>query len=315
MALERIIVVPRNGYANRLQAWASSSALSEIWQVPLEVCWEPEPIAPATQTDFFDPDAPVDWITPEELTDLLGSPHHMLPRYLTEMPERGLLVLAGHDRGEQHFMHQMREGVERAAQPLTLVIMAGGQFGVVGDQQQRAYRSQFYRALPWSRDISHAVETALAGRGPFIGLHIRQTDRSREAPTPKQLNLALRAMVENTGIRDAFIAADSSVALARWRNDVTSMGFNPWSVQTRSHDRGSRQASIDALIEWQILGHSSAVIYSARSSFGAEAAVMAGNVPIAALQSSANQQRLRALREMLRAAVTYPARHWPSAKD
>jgi hypothetical protein len=93
------------------------------------------------------------------------------------------------------------------------------------------------------------------------------------------------------------------------------MSLTPWVAQTQSHDRSSIQASIDALIEWQILGHASALIYSARSSFGAEAAVAAGDVPFTALEASANLQRMRALKATVRAAVTYPARHWISVKD
>jgi len=315
MALERIIVVPRNGYANRLQAWASSAALSQMWHVPLEVCWETEAIAPATQSDLFDPHPGHTWISSAALTNLLGRVHEEFPRYLNHTPEREVLVLAGHDRGEQIFMPQLREIVEESHQPLTLVIIAGGHFGLVDDHQQRTYRSTFYRTLPWGLGIASAVNAALADYEPFIGLHIRQTDRSREAPTQRQLRVALHAMVERTGISNIFVAADSASALHRWQADVTGMSLTPWVAQTQSHDRASVQAGIDALIEWQILGHASALIYSARSSFGAEAAVAAGDVPITALEASENLQRMRALNATVRAAVTYPARHWISAKD
>lgn len=40
--LDRIVVVPRNGYVNRLQGWASAAILAAQLDASLHVLWEPE---------------------------------------------------------------------------------------------------------------------------------------------------------------------------------------------------------------------------------------------------------------------------------
>ena len=98
--LQRVIVVPRNGYINRIQAWASSATLATELGASCSVMWEPETVAAAAASDLFRDDAIAStFITAHELTTLLGQPHDSLPRYLTVMRPKGVVVLAGHDRG------------------------------------------------------------------------------------------------------------------------------------------------------------------------------------------------------------------------
>ena len=309
MPLAQIIVVPRNGYANRLQAWASAHALGEHWGAPVALCWEPETVAPATGDDLFDVSALPDVMAPEELRAELGAAHTSLPRYLTVIPEKNLIVLAGHDRGEQVFMPGLQALVGSSAPGTRLLIIAGGHFGIGSQAELRQQRRAFYRSIPWSPDIESRTQILLKDRAPFIGLHVRQTDRSREAPTPKQIAAAVHDMHRRTGLRDVFVATETLDARHAWEKELRDMGLQPWVAHTRSHERNSTTAGIDAMVEWRVLGNASALIFSAASSFGAEAAVAAGDIPTSPLQASAWRQRTRDYGAFARSALSYPRRH------
>ncbi len=314
MAVERVVVIPRNGYVNRLQAWASSAALATEWGAPLAVCWEPETVAPAQVEDLFDSQPLHQWISPEDVEKLCGAPHHVLPRYLTRLQDRQVLVLAGHDRGEQVFMDELNDAVESSSQLLTVVIIAGGHFGSAGEMVQRQRRSEFYRRLPWRSSIRDRVNTLLMGRSEFMGLHIRQTDRSQQAPTAAQVVSAVTELHATTGYRSIFIAADTAESLHVWRERCRSLELESWTADTSDHARDSIKASVDALVEWQVLGRSAGLVFSAASSFGAEAAVAAGDVPLMQLTATPARQRIRAARNLVRDAVTYPLRHGPFSR-
>lgn len=311
MTVERVVVIPRNGYVNRLQAWASGAALAAQWDAPLSVCWEPEAIAPATMSDLFESRTQHQWMGPDEVVDLCGVRHQALPRYLTHFPERSLVVLAGHDRGEQVFIPELFELVNAKAEQLCVVIIAGGTFGTVDEQQQRGYRHEFYRRLPWNTTITERVAAAIGDRSEFLGLHIRHTDRSRQAPTERQMRRAVKELHAVTGIESIFIAADTGKSLHLWQERCTQLGLQPWTAGTSDHARDSVTAGIDALVEWQILSRSRGVVISAASSFGVEAAVAAGDVPVFPLSAGPSLQRARAARDWLHAGVTYPLRHGP----
>ena len=314
MAVERVVVVPRNGYVNRLQAWASSAALAAEWDAPLSVCWESESIAPATVGDLFESRSLHQWVSSEEVEELCGVRHQELPRYLTHIPERSLVVLAGHDRGEQVFVPELLELVDTAAQLVRVVIIAGGAFGTADEERQCRYRHEFYRRLPWKQSIAERVKSVIGGRADFLGLHIRQTDRSRQAPTTRQVVEAMQQLREVSGLSSVFVAADTSAALIEWQQTLRAMGMQAWTAGTSDHARDSVDAGIAALIEWQVLGWSQGVVFSAASSFGAEAAVAAGDVPALGLTAKPSLQRARAAREWLRTGATYPLRHGPFAR-
>ena len=308
MPLAQIIVVPRNGYANRLQAWASANILGEQWGVPIALCWEPEPVAAATADDLFDTSSLPSFMPPDELQSVLGATHTSLPRYLTVIPERNLIVLAGHDRGEQVFMPELQALVATSAPGTVLLIIAGGHFGISSQAELRQQRRAFYWSIPWSPDIESRTQILLHDRAPFIGLHVRQTDRSREAPTPTQITAAIQDMHRRTGLRDVFVATDTLDSRHAWQQHLRGMALQPWVAQTRSHERNSTTAGVDAMVEWRVLGNASGLIFSAASSFGAEAAVAAGDVPTSPLRASASRQRIRDVGAIAQSALSYPKR-------
>lgn len=307
-ALERVIVVPRNGYANRLQAWASSEILGAQLDVPVSVLWQPEPVAPAKALDLFSP-ALVSraFIDDETFTGLVGRRHEDLPRYLTI--EGDTIVLAGHDRGEQVFMTDLVPLLATSPKTRTLVVIAGGTFHLPSDEDFIRQRSVFYRNLAWSAALDDRFHAAMADHTSFVGLHIRETDRSRQAPTPRAIRAALEHVRGDSTTRDLFIAADTAHARERWGAESARLGFRPWSLADADLDRSSVVGGLDALTDWRVLASTEALVYPAASTFSREAAIASGHHDQSiALTSTPVRQRVRALRDLGRSVLTFPAR-------
>ena len=301
--LQRVIVVPRNGYANRLQAWASSSIVAERLNAQLQVALEPESVAPAEATDLF-ADALRDdsFISPSQVAELLGRPHKDMPRYLTVDPDQGFAFLAGHDRGEQRFMPDLQEILETTAGVSTLVIVAGGKFHLPGESDFSSKRCRFYSSIDWHTAIQERVQRHLATSDRYLGLHIRQTDRSRDAPTPGAIQEALVRLTKLTGVTDLFIAADTPSARAEWTKRASDLGLRSWTSDATSFDRTVKQSGQDAIVDWLLLGKAEAIVYSAASSFGQEA-VLANDRPDLA-QALTAPLALRVLRDTKRLATS-----------
>lgn len=307
---ERIIIVPRNGYVNRLQAWASAAILAAEVDAPLEVLWEPEAVAPAGAEDLFDTArGTTRFLDADAVTSVLGQPHSDTPRYLTANPDRHLLVLAGHDRGEQAFMEELVQHLGAGWAPRTLLIIAGGKFHLPNAPTFARQRQLFYEQMRWHPSITETAQTLLSQRDPFVALHIRQTDRSLEAPPGRAISKALEQLRDRTGITSLFVAADTDSALGHWSDRASALGFSPWSSGTTQFDRGQIEAGRQAMVDWILLGHARGSVYSATSSFAEEAAVASGHVADGlALAAPRTLQSLRRGREVGRAGANRVAR-------
>ena len=308
--LRQVIVIPRNGYVNRLQAWASTAILADDIGVEYGVMWEPEAVAPAFDLDLFDPSLVQNrFVSGETVTDIVGRPHAELPRYLTLDKARDVLILAGHDRGEQIFMDPLRELLEGPQCPTTLVIIAGGKFALGSTANFRHRRGEFYRGITWNSSITTRVQRVLQDRGPHYGLHIRGTDRSRAAPTTRQVTRALHRLRDEGASRSLFVAADSAQARRRWTAIAENVGFQAWTADHDVRARGERTAGHDAIVDWLALAASITSTYSQTSTFGEEAAVAGGYLDDAIpLRARRGVRAARDARTLARALVTYPQR-------
>ena len=309
-SLERVIVVPRNGYANRLQAWASSAILAAQVDVPMSVLWEPEPAAGAAAADLFAPSVVKrSFLDADAFLAITGSRHQDLPRYLTVDEGAGFTVLAGHDRGEQAFMTDLSRMLSEGSVGHTLVIIAGGKFHLPDSGDFVRQRQVFYSRIEWSDALDEIVGTSLLGRPPFAALHIRQTDRSLEAPTRRSVRGGLQRLRAESSVGDLFIAADTVTARAEWAAVAAGLGFVPWSLPDPDLDRASVAGALAALADWRVLAQSLAMVYPAASTFSEEAAVASGHLDRAiALTASPARQRLRSTGRLAQSAFTYPTR-------
>ena len=94
-SVANVVVIPRNGYANRLQAWASAAIVARTWGAPLKVCWEEEAVCPADASSLFrSAGEGSTFISSDEVEGLLGGSHEGLPRYLAHDSDSGVVTLA-----------------------------------------------------------------------------------------------------------------------------------------------------------------------------------------------------------------------------
>jgi hypothetical protein len=99
-----------------------------------------------------------------------------------------------------------------------------------------------------------------------------------------------------------------------WIDKLTSDYKEPWFVDSTRHNRESRHAGVDALVEWNLLARSTAMVFANDSSFGHEAALCTLRPEMnLGLTAPVWQQTSRKVFRVFRAGLTYPARHgWVS---
>lgn len=306
--VEQVVVVPRNGLANRLQAWASAAILAAEWDAPLKIMWEAEAAMPAEAADLFAPQVVERLFTgPDLISSLTGLEHSDLPRHLSRTGNS--LVLAGHDLGEQAFMPEVVETLRASDAPLSLILIAGGKFHLPGAPDFIRQRGIFYRELAWSDSVNNRYTEGVRGRGPYAALHVRQTDRSQQAPSARMIREGLSRLRSLVTEHDLFIATDTDVALAHWTQECRRMGFRPWSLPDVERSRSRVDAVIAAAADWRLLAGATGLVYPAVSTFSGEASVASGHPQRGiALEAGPVLQRLRSATEFARAVLTYPIR-------
>ena len=298
--------MPRNGYINRLQAWASSSILAEDLSLALEIAWETERIAAAEWWDLFDPkQVNGSFCDISVVNNILGKPHSEWARYLTFSSDRSTLVLAGHDRGEQAFIPQLLDALAQSSETQTLIIIAGGKFHARDVIDFETRRQNFYSEINWVSEISETATRTLNRPRSCIGLHVRGTDHARSAPTQSSIKHALLKLAQESGLGDIYIAADTRKTRDLWHQTAEELKLRPWSFDTSSYERDSVRAGIDAMIEWNLLKGTQGLIYSSISSFAEEASVASGfHYRSIGLSASPMRQRIRKLQVLLMSAVS-----------
>lgn len=317
--VERLLVYPRSGYTNRLQAIASAAILARQLGARFQICWEPEDVVPGDALETFTGAFCDEYVlNADQVRSDFDFRREDLPRYLNVDPARRLVVLAGHDRGEQVFMSELSAALTEPCSPTTLVIIAGGQFFLPpeGKAEQdwqaefRELRRRFYKSLPLNAAIEGCVSNSLAGREPFLGLHLRYSDRAHQAPLEAEIRRALINIQDASGLTSVFIASDTAKARTRWVAECKTLGLQPWFIEQDAWDRSKTGSGHAALVDWRVLGHSQRLVYFSESTFAVEAAVAAGayerSIPLA---PNLRQGAAVKSRELIRAAVTYPKRH------
>jgi len=280
--MRRVIVVPRNGYINRLQATASASILAAQLGAEFSVCWLPQKAAPAACETVFGPAPSLKFATESQLNEILGFDLGSFPHYVNSHVVSGIgrvVTFAGHEQGEQPLMTELVQELE-SSEWNELVIVAGGRFFLEAggesnewdSEKFRAARQSWYQSLALAPEIENKVNSFSNER--FIGLHLRYSDRSHQAPSRSEIKRAVMSMCEQAGVSRVFLASDSVGEREYWQNLLPTLGLIPWELDTEilSELAGAQLA----LADWKILGQAQALVYFAESSFGYEAAVSSG---------------------------------------
>lgn len=307
-----------SGYANRLQAIVSSAVLAEDLGAELLVCWTESEVAPVPATAVLGSAWCAAHVrTPAEIHERCGIDPTSIDHYLAVDTRNRTITLAGMERGEQHFMPGLRTAITEMGDVHTLVISAGGKFTLDGDatltaEQARSFRArrfEAYAGLPLQADIE-ARGAVAASHQPFVGLHLRYSDRSAQTPWSRSIAPALRRVVAASGTTSVFVASDSASKRRSWVGLLTGMGFDPWAAEPGDYPRDDPRSAVGALVDWRILTRSEAMVYFAASSFAEEAAVAAGAFDASiGLTASRTRTAWKRAGRYADATRTYPRRH------
>jgi hypothetical protein len=242
----------------------------------------PQQAAPAALETVFGSVSPLKFVTESDLTGILGFDLDSFPHYVNSHVVSGIgrvVTLAGHDRGEQPLMTQLIEELQSSDWD-ELVIVAGGRFFLEAGNESnewdsekfRAARQSWYQSLALAPVIDNTVK--LIPSEPFVGLHLRYSDRSHQAPSRLEIKRAVVSMCAQAGVGRVFLTSDSAEQREYWQKLLPSMGLSPWVLGTDT--LGELAGAQLALADWKILGQAQALVYFAESSFGYEAAVASG---------------------------------------
>jgi hypothetical protein len=325
--VKQVLIIPRNGYINRLQAIASAQILANQIDAELKVAWVPQVAAPAQEKIVFN-SADIDkyFISEEKCQKMCGFLPSEIPRYLkTSATESGVRVvtLAGYDLGEQYFMRELRGLINTQKGSQVIAISAGGRFSLESESQSIEWdsptfqldRFRWYSELKFHEEIESAIRSA-AGSEPYLGLHLRYSDRSHQTPTRREINEAVQKLAREANIRRIFIASDSRSERERWSIKLKERGFSVWWYDSGGGNRNQELGALGALIDWRLLGMSKSLVYFKESSYGYEAAVSTKNFS-GSLGLEANRILSLAIRgqKFTRNAITVPKRRgWASIK-
>jgi hypothetical protein len=186
----------------------------------------------------------------------------------------------------------------------TVVIVAGGKFCLPGTAAFGSKRRDFYLDLPWVSSISDNVASLSDSMAAYVGLHIRETDRSHDAPTRKAITSALLEISQKARATNVFLAADTPEARRWWCAHLEGLGLSVWSNTDEHLDRSDERSGPAAMVDWLTLGRAAGLVFSAASSFGHEAAVMCGDTALVrGLRSSPVRRYSRGFKRISGAVV------------
>jgi len=309
-ALNRVVVVPRSGYVNRLQAMASAALVANELGAVFEVCWEPQPVAQASAHLIFSTEFVNEHVlSSSKFHSQFGFPCSDVPRYLNI--SKDVISIAGYERGEQAFMAELKSAMHGPNAPKTLLISAGGNFSLSDPSVAIEQRGNWYRNFHFSQAIEHAADELIVANGLYLGLHLRYTDRAHETPLTREIYSAIRKQVDLTGVTSIFVSSDTPAQRDKWLKKLSESGLKPWAAQPSSHDRANELAGVGAMVDWKVLGSATSSVYFEASSFGHEAAVMAGStVTSTALSGHPFHKWQSQGRSLASGVLNYPKNHW-----
>jgi hypothetical protein len=317
--MKRVVVFPVSGYINRLQAVASAALIANELGWQFFIAWEPQQVAAAPANALFSEIFCREFVRSEaEIDEMFGIRKEEIPRYLNIDPSAGIITLAGHDRGEQIFISELRAALQSNPEIHTLALIAGGHFGFtepnLSMQAQESFlhpaRGAWYRQLSLNNEIEQKVLAECNAHPSYVALHLRYTDRSHQVPSNRSISQALETLAARSTTRSLFIASDTATARDEWASRAGTLGFEPWSVKHSVWDRSDPRSAHPALIDWRLLGNSEAMVYFSESSFAYEAAVATGTFDQSIGLSPHKLSAIRAsATQIIQAAITYPKRH------
>lgn len=242
-----------------------------------EVLWEPFDGSATQPEDLFEEPEEFRFISSEEAASR-GIRSKAIPDYLTDQPD--LLSLRGYDKGEQSFIPEFL-CVAQAHPERPAVIAAGNFFHPKAGSQSRdsdrldaltrADRTRLLNTLRFRESILKSANKVRPSTD-YLGVHLRGTDRRKEAASPERLIRTALATGRRTGVKEVFICSDDAELRSLAAKDLEKAGFDvffdPFPPARRDVE-GEQQAAADFVN----LMHASILVGPHASTFSTEAAL------------------------------------------
>jgi hypothetical protein len=278
-------LIPVNGLVNRLRAMASSFIWASDNDYRLQIIWKKSQVmncdaellfGPYILNQFFLDTAPM------EVVEFSEGDNPMF-----DFDEnRSTVFIAGGRHGEQESFRRLKAQQEDNLENLSrIVARSGGLFhdcpidDCVDCESFRGKRCDFYSML----DLSNQVESEMKSRKIFAvpnfqGIHIRQTDKTRdEQVSVERLARVVAKKNRLLGISNidslVYICGDNVSGITAMENALNRHGLNCLADKELEFDRSESSSAISAFVDWYQLARASYIAYYGNTSFGYEAAV------------------------------------------
>lgn len=276
--VKTLIIIPVNGYINRLRAIASAFHLSDELGIPLKIYWKTEDIARTSYLEIFE-DSFIEsyFITTNNFKEDSDFDLDSIQPYLNIHRNHKIITLAGFDKGEQFFIPEI---VELLKDPVyyeyQLIIKAGGKFALELNEDFDLARSAFYRHIKFNVSILNYVDT-ISLPDSYIGLHLRTTDRSLTAPSNRQLIQGCLSLSKYLAVKNIFVCSDDLSYAEQISTLLIKNNLHVFSSNAAVVDRSNSSSAFFAITDWIILSGSTATVYHGESSFSQEAKLLNKN--------------------------------------
>lgn len=270
-----LVLIPKNGLGNRFRAMASGWSLARTLGRDFDVLWEPFDGSATQPEDLFQEPEEFRFISSEEAASR-GIRSETVPDYLIDQPE--LLSLRGYDKGEQNFIAEFLR-VAQAHPERPAVIAAGNFFHPKAGNQSRSSARLDRLTRPDRVELLHTLRfreailesaTKVRPSTDYLGVHLRGTDRRKEAASPERLIRTALATGRRKRVKEIFICSDDADLRFLAAKDLEKAGFDvffdPFPPARRDVE-GEQQAAADFVN----LMHASILVGPQASTFSTEA--------------------------------------------
>ena len=275
-----LVVVPVNGYMNRLQAIVSGWLLATQLNYEFKIYWEPEINAPANPEEIFNADFVSDYfIDPTQWSIFTKLSYNNFPKYLTFSNEG--IYIRGLDKGEHKLINRMFNSDFKNS--FRNIYIKGGSnfystrlndFSTFQISKRNLFHTNFF-CSDLLKDFEK-LNSILPSK--YIGLHLRATDRIFEFPPEKKLLRIILEVSELTKIQDVFIATDNSTMLERWSELLRNNDLMVYSQTNITYDRTKFVSAKSAIFDWLALVGCTSLVNTGFSTFSEEAIVYSDTI-------------------------------------
>jgi acid phosphatase class B len=261
----RLIIIPVNGFCNRIRAIVSAKIIADDLNIPLYIKWIPEiKICNCVYNDVFGDNSNLWNITYEDTGTFKSG--------LTI--NNNICMLKGAQRGEQYYITNFYEN-----NCSKKIIKSGGNFYYTKKYNKDQFnnkKNENYKLIKFN-DIIYEKYKECNKKFPenYIGVHIRAQDFHFKKRS-KNFNIDLFEQnilkcVNNNNMNNILLLGDTKDLINKFKNQLIKHNLNIFTTNDIDSDRDNYVGLQLAIVDFLLLSNSKYLFLTTRSSFGNEA--------------------------------------------